>query len=52
MDLLLDTVIRVNTTIAESADVSKPVIFYRKSSYGSTDYMSLANELLTHRNKI
>jgi chromosome partitioning protein len=51
-DLLLDTVIRVNTTIAESADVSKPVIFYRKSSYGSTDYISLANELLTHRNKI
>jgi chromosome partitioning protein len=51
-DLLLDTVIRVNTTIAESADVRKPVIFYRKSSYGSIDYMSLANELLTHRNTI
>jgi chromosome partitioning protein len=51
-DLLLDTVIRVNTTIAESAAVSKPVIFYRKSSYGSTDYTNLANELLIHRNKI
>jgi chromosome partitioning protein len=50
--LLLDTVIRVNTTIAESADVGKPVIFYRKSSYGSADYMSLANELLTQRNRI
>jgi chromosome partitioning protein len=45
-DLLLDTVIRVNTTIAESADVKKPVIFYRKSSYGTIDYTSLANELL------
>ncbi|RZB38015.1 MAG: chromosome partitioning protein [Desulfobacteraceae bacterium Eth-SRB2] len=45
-DLLFDTVIRVNTTIAESADVKKPVIFYRKGSYGSTDYTSLANELL------
>jgi len=45
--LLLDTVIRVNTTIAESAGVGKPVIFFRKSSYGSIDYMSLAQELLS-----
>lgn len=44
--LLLDTVIRVNTTIAESAGVGKPVIFFRRSSYGSIDYMSLARELL------
>ena len=48
-DLLFDTVIRINTTIAESAGVGKPVVFYRKSSYGSLDYISLANELLTHR---
>jgi len=47
--LLLDTVIRVNTTIAESAGVGKPVIFFRKSSYGSIDYMSLARELLSGR---
>lgn len=45
--LLLDTVIRVNTTIAESAGVGKPVIFFRQSSYGSIDYMSLARELLS-----
>ncbi len=45
-DLLFNTIIRQNTTIAESAAVGKPVIFYRKSSYGSVDYMSLANELL------
>ncbi|MFN2127125.1 MAG: ParA family protein [Anaerolineales bacterium] len=51
-DLLLNTVIRVNTTIAESAGVSKPVVFYRKSSYGSTDYTNLANELLIQHNKI
>jgi len=48
-DLLFDTVIRVNTTIAESAAVGKPVIFFRQSSYGSTDYISLAKELLEKR---
>ncbi|MBW2319628.1 MAG: ParA family protein [Deltaproteobacteria bacterium] len=47
--LLFDTVIRVNTTIAESADVKKPVIFYRKTSYGSLDYTSLAHELMAYR---
>ncbi|MCK5195046.1 MAG: ParA family protein, partial [Desulfobulbaceae bacterium] len=45
-DLLFDTVVRVNTTIAESAGVGKPVIFFRKNSYGSSDYTSLAKELL------
>lgn len=43
---LLTTVIRTNTTIAESADVGKPVVFYRPSSYGSIDYMNLAEELM------
>jgi chromosome partitioning protein len=44
--LLFNTVIRSNTTIAESAGVGKPVIFFRQSSFGSSDYVSLANELL------
>ncbi|MCG2830297.1 MAG: AAA family ATPase [Desulfobacteraceae bacterium] len=44
--LLFDTVIRINTTIADSADVGKPVVFYRKSSYGSSDHIELARELL------
>lgn len=44
--LLFETVIRVNTTIAESAGVSAPVIFYRQNSYGSEDYKALAKELL------
>jgi chromosome partitioning protein len=48
-NLLFDTIIRVNTTIAESADVKKPVVFYRKTSYGSLDYTSLAHELLAYR---
>lgn len=47
--LLFDTVIRVNTTIAESAGVSKPVIFYRQSSYGSLDYTDLAKELVSKK---
>jgi chromosome partitioning protein len=45
--LLFNTVIRQNTTIAESAAVGTPVVFYRKNSYGALDYMSLANELLS-----
>ncbi|OQY02825.1 MAG: chromosome partitioning protein [Desulfobacteraceae bacterium 4572_123] len=45
-DLLFDTVIRTNTTIAESAGVGRPVVFYRKSSYGAGDYKNLARELL------
>lgn len=47
--LLFETVIRVNTTIAESAGVGKPVVFYRQSSYGSLDYTNLAIELLSGR---
>jgi len=45
--LLFETVIRVNTTIAESAGVGKPVVFFRQSSYGSLDYTNLAKELLS-----
>ena len=44
--LLFNTVVRANTTIAESAGVGKPVIFFRQNSYGSLDYTSLAKELL------
>ncbi len=45
-DLVFATAIRNNTTIAESADVGKPVVFYRRSSYGAIDYNDLADELL------
>ena len=41
-DLLFDTPIRINTTITASSDKGKPVVFYRKSSYGANDYMALA----------
>jgi chromosome partitioning protein len=46
-DLLLNTVIRANTTVAESAYVKKPVVYFRKSSFGAIDYTALAKEVLT-----
>ena len=45
--LLFKTVIRANITIAESAAVGKPIVFYRKGSFGAIDYTDLAEELLT-----
>ena len=48
-ELVFSTVIRSNTTIAESAEAGQPVVFYRKSSYGAIDYNDLADELLARR---
>jgi len=45
-DALLKTKIRTNTTIAESAAVGKPIVFYRAGSFGAIDYNDLAEELL------
>jgi len=45
-DLLFDTPIRVNTAITASSDKGKPVVFYRKTSYGANDYMALAREFI------
>lgn len=45
-DRLFKTVVRVNTTIAESAAVGRPVVFYRRGSYGAIDYNDLADELM------
>jgi chromosome partitioning protein len=45
--LVFNTAIRSNTTIAESAEVGKPVVFYRRSSYGAKDYNALAEEILS-----
>lgn len=46
-DTLLETVIRINTTIAESAQHKKPVVFFKPSSSGAQDYLALADEILT-----
>lgn len=45
-NLLFSTMIRTNTTIAESAAVGKPITFYRRNSFGAIDFMNLAEELL------
>ncbi|MFC1798808.1 ParA family protein [Thermodesulfobacteriota bacterium] len=42
---LFDTIIRINTTIAESAATGKPVVFFRKGSFGAMDFISLAEEI-------
>ena len=44
-DLLFETVIRVNTTIAESTDAGSPVVFFQPSSTGARDYLALSEEL-------
>ena len=43
--LLFNTVIRVNTTISDSALAEKPVVFFRPGSYGAIDYGDLAAEV-------
>jgi chromosome partitioning protein len=50
-DVLFDTVVRANTTIAESAAVARPVVFYRTTSFGALDYMDLAKELVKKKKK-
>lgn len=44
--LLLKSIIRTNITIAESAAVGRPVVFYRKTSNGAADYLALGDEVL------
>ncbi len=46
---LFDTVIRINTTIAESAYYGKPVVTYMRSSTGASDYMALTEEILARK---
>jgi chromosome partitioning protein len=45
-DLVLNTAIRSNITIADSADAGKPIVFYRTRSFGAKDYTSLAQEFM------
>jgi chromosome partitioning protein len=45
-NLLLDTTIRINTTIAESTAAGKPVIYYRPACHGSSDFVELAEEMI------
>ncbi len=43
---LFNTVVRINTTIAESAYHCKPVVFFKRSSTGAADYLALIDEIL------
>jgi len=43
---LFNAVIRINTTIAESAYYGVPVVFFRRWCTGAIDYMALAGEIL------
>ena len=45
-ELLFNTVIRTNTTIAESTAAERPVVFFNHGCIGSKDYMNLAGELM------
>ena len=44
--LLFKSIIRSNTTIAESAAVGRPVVLYRKTCNGAMDYRALGDEVL------
>jgi chromosome partitioning protein len=44
---LFNAVVRINTTIAESAYYGVPVVFFRRWCTGAIDYMALADEILT-----
>lgn len=45
-DLICDSIIRINTTIAESANAGMPIMYFRRSSSGAADYQALAEELV------
>jgi chromosome partitioning protein len=45
-DLVFDSIVRVNSAIAESSDIGKPVVFCRTRSYGSLDFRAVTAELL------
>lgn len=47
-DLIFNTVIRINTLIAESSHAGQPVVYYHQNSYGAIDYKKLAAELMEH----
>ncbi|MBS3731653.1 MAG: ParA family protein [Desulfobacterales bacterium] len=44
--LVYNTAIRTNTTIADSSEAGKPVVFYRTTSNGARDFTALAEEFV------
>jgi chromosome partitioning protein len=48
-DLVFESTVRVNSAIAESSDIGKPVVFCRTRSYGAQDFMAVASEYLRRK---
>jgi len=48
-DLVFDTVIHMNTKLAEAPSAGESVITYAPSSRGATEYMTLAEEIINRR---
>ena len=48
---LLETIIRVDSTIEWSQDNSKPVMVYKKSSRAAQEYMAMAQEVAKYANR-
>jgi len=44
--LICKSIIRINTTIAESANAGMPILHFSRASSGAADYRALAEELL------
>ncbi len=47
---MFNTIIRINTLIAESAEQGIPVIYLNRNSHGTEDYISLAKEVISRDN--
>ena len=48
---LLESIIRVDSTIEWSQDNSKPVMVYKKSSRAAQEYMSMAQEVMKYADR-
>jgi len=51
-ELVFDTVIHMNTKLAEAPSAGESVITYAPSSRGATEYMSLAEEIISRRHPV
>jgi chromosome partitioning protein len=48
-DLVFESTVRVNSAIAESSDIGKPVVFCRTRSYGALDFKAVTAEYLLRK---
>ena len=50
-DLVYETVIPRNVTLAEAPSYGRPVLLYNMASSGAQSYLSLAKEFISHGEK-